>query len=324
MTDNEKLCLTAESLVKDGNNLVAHIRENRISPSTLGAVTLWNLTVFPDEEEELGETGRRQMHLILGRREDGSIITLRFQGALSDALSFFALEDWPSDMKDVLQDKRTVIDKLKEAPLALLNRGVQAIRPEPKMLGEMISGKSFYPDILRPLPIRDRIEHALRTFKLDRIYREALERPGRGKTPGASRAMQVAEHFVNDLKSLLVYESDPGLLAYYDTRQMVNEWLAKRGDEKTYGGRPTSKGNAFYYYKQAMKYGDLDAAQRYLNKYYELGGSLKSRLQSVKYAHPMSSISGMKRIAFRQSLTSKQDVTLQRALEWYNKTYKGG
>ena len=37
MTDNEKLCLTAESLVKDGNNLVAHIRENRISPSTLGA-----------------------------------------------------------------------------------------------------------------------------------------------------------------------------------------------------------------------------------------------------------------------------------------------
>ena len=69
---------------------------------------------------------------------------------------------------------------------------------------------------------------------------------------------------------------------------------------------------------------DLDAAQRYLNKYYELGGSLKSRLQSVKYAHPMSSISGMKRIAFRQSLTPAQEATLQRALEWYNKTYKGG
>lgn len=288
----------------------------------MGAVMLWNMTVFPDEEDELGETGRRQMHLILGRREDGSIITLRFQGALSDALSFFGLEDWPDDMKDVLKGKQTVIDKLKEVPLALLNRGVQSIRPEPKMLGEMISGKSFYPDIMRPLPIRDRLEHALRTFKLDKIYRAALERPGRGKTPGAPRAIQIAEHFVNDLKSLFAYGSDPGLLAYYDTRQLIFEWLAKQGDEKRFGGRPTKKGNAFYYYKQAMKYGDLDAAQRYLKKYYELGGTPRSKLQSVKFAHPLSSISKMKRVAFRQSLNPAEEAKCKRALDWYNKTYR--
>ncbi len=288
----------------------------------MGAVILWNLTMFPDEEEELGESGRRQMHLILGRREDGTIITLRFQGALSDALSFFALEDWPSDMKDVLEGKHTVLDKLKEVPIALLNRGVQSIRPEPKMLGEMISGKSFYPDILRPMPIRDRIEHALRTFKLDRIYREALERPGRGKTPDASRAQQVAEHFIGDLRTLFVYEADPGLLAYYDVRNMVFEWLAKQGDEKRYGGKPTKKGNAFYYYKQALKYGDLDAAQRYLKKYYELGGTVKSRMQSMKYAHPLSSIPTLKRVGFRQSLTPAEQVTFGRALTWYNKTYR--
>lgn len=287
----------------------------------MGAVMLWNMMVFPDEEEELGETGRRQLHIILGRREDGSIITLRFQGALSDALSFFGLEDWPADMKDVLKGKRTVVDKLKEVPLALLNRGVQAIRPEPKMLGEIISGKSFYPDVTRPLPIRDRVEHVLRTFKLDRVYREALERPGRGKTPGASRTQQVVEHFASDLKSLLVYESDPGLLAYYDTRQMVNDWLAKIGDEKYYGGTPTKKGNAFYYYKQAMKYGDLAAAEKYLKKYYALGGTYKSRLRSIKYAHPLSSISGMKKIAFQRSLSPKQQDVFKRALMWYKKTY---
>jgi hypothetical protein len=51
-----------------------------------GAVMLWNMLMFPDEEDELGDAGRRQLHIILGRRDDGTTITLRFQGALSDAL----------------------------------------------------------------------------------------------------------------------------------------------------------------------------------------------------------------------------------------------
>lgn len=305
-----------------GKKLVLSATKMALRASMLmGAVMLWNLTMFPDEEEELGESGRRQMHIILGRREDGSIITLRFQGALSDALSFFGLEDWPADMKDLLEGKRTVGEKLKEVPLALLNRGVQAIRPEPKMLGEMISGKAFYPDVTRPLPIRDKIEHLLRTFKLDRIYREALERPGRGKTEGASKLQQVAEHFIDDLKSLLVYESDPGLMAYYDARKMAFDWLAKTGDEKRFGGRPTKKGNAFYYYKQALKYGDPDAAQRYLKKYYELGGTRKGRILSIKYAHPLSSIPKMKRNMFRASLDAKQQERFVLALQWYSRTY---
>ncbi|MDQ3250623.1 MAG: hypothetical protein M3Q45_15635, partial [Chloroflexota bacterium] len=41
-----------------------------------GAVTLWNKTKFPDEERDLGDQ-RRQLHLILGRRADGTVRTLR-------------------------------------------------------------------------------------------------------------------------------------------------------------------------------------------------------------------------------------------------------
>lgn len=132
---------------------------------------------------------------------------------------------------------------------------------------------------------------------------------------------QADRHFVDDLKSIFEQEGS-GLLAYYEVRQMVFEWLAKQGEEeKRFGGKPTKKGNAFYYYKQAMKYGDLDAAQRYLKKYYEIGGEKRPTIESIKYAHPLSSVPGMKRIAFRQSLTTRQNDIFKKALEWHD-TYR--
>ena len=66
------------------------------------AVQLFNHLFWPDEEEELGEVGRRQLHLILGRQADGTVLSLRFQGALSDALSWFNLHDFPEDVREHL------------------------------------------------------------------------------------------------------------------------------------------------------------------------------------------------------------------------------
>ena len=278
----------------------------------MGAVLLWNMTVFPDEEEELGEAGRRQLHIILGRREDGTIITLRFQGALSDALSFFGLEDWPDDIKDVAQGKQTVLDKLKDATLALLNRAVHSIRPDATMMGEVISGRKFYPEVTRPMPIRDTAEHVLKLFKLDHVYDYIAGKPKRGNT--------VAEHMAHDLAQLFVYESDPGEQAYYDTRKMVFDWLAKQGDERP-SATPTKRGNALYYYRRALKFGDLQAAEKYLEKYYEMGGRPKYLKKSIEMAHPLSSISKSKRLRFRQSLKPDQEETLGRALDWYHTTY---
>src|SRR3990172_11318842 len=67
-------------------------------------VNLWNSTFFPEEEREIGMSGRRQLHLILppGRRSDGTVFTIRLQGALSEDLSWFGLEDFPHDFIDVI------------------------------------------------------------------------------------------------------------------------------------------------------------------------------------------------------------------------------
>jgi DNA repair protein RadC len=279
----------------------------------MGAVLLYNLLAHKDEWEELGEAKRRQMHLILGRREDGTIQTIRFQGALSDALAFFGLEDWPADISDVVKGKASIQEKLIEAPEAFATKVISGIRPEPKLLFEGLTKEQLYPDPFRPRPVRDTLEHVLRAFSLDSIYRMAAGKPGRGAT--------MANHFLSDIKSLLVYTSDPGEQAYYDTRKMVFDWLEDTGVERP-SGKPTKRSNALYYYRQALKYGDLQAAKRYLEKYYQMGGTSRTLRSSIKRAHPLASVPVRKRYNFRQSLSPAQSERLKMALKWYERMYK--
>ena len=277
-------------------------------------VQLWNMLLFPDEEKEFGEAGRRQLHLILGRRSDGTIRSVRFQGALSDTLSFFGLEDFPDDIKDLAKGKKTPLDMMKEAGIAFVTRGIHALRPEPKMLFETLTGQTTFPDPFSPRPIRDTTEHILRTFSLDKIYKRLIGRPGRGKN--------MAEHFMADLQSLVLYNSDPGEQAYYDARKMVIDYKEKIGEESG-GGKPTNKGNALYYYKQALKYGDFKAAERYLyDYYYKYGGTTTGLKRSITMAHPLSGVKKMQRHKFRKSLTAKEAEKLERAIKWYREVYQ--
>jgi hypothetical protein len=277
-----------------------------------GAVMMFNSLVWPDELEELGPAKRRQMHLILGRRDDGSIITLRFQGAFSDALSWFAKEDLPEDIKDLVGGKSTIQEQLADIPKAILNKGVGGLRPDAKMLFETLTGDSLYPDALAPRPIRDKVENVLKTFKLDLFYRKAMGRPGRGK--------DVAEHLFNDILGLVTYTTEPGVQAYYDTRRVVFDWKDKHGLESG-GGSPTKKGNALYYYRQALKYGDLKAAKKYLQKYYDLGGTKQGKATSIRMAHPLSGIRKKDRFKFKKEMRPAEKKRLEQAMDWYQKTY---
>ncbi len=106
--------------------------------------------------------------------------------------------------------------------------------------------------------------------------------------------------------------------AYYDTRKAVFKWRDKHGLESG-GGKPTKKGNALYYYRQVMKYGDLPAAKRYLLKYYELGGTPKGLRTSIKMAHSLAGIKKADR--FRKGLTPAEKKRLELALAWYRRAH---
>ena len=275
-------------------------------------VNLWNRTIFPDEERELGEQGRRQLHLILGRRDDGSILTLRFQGALSDALAWFGAEDFPQDVRDMAERRKTMWQWFAEAPVEAANKVFQGIRPEVKALIEFLTGRSTWPDFTRGRPIRDPIEHVSRTFSADWIYRALRGMPRRGDT--------FMGKLVEDLMSTALYTSDPGEASYYAIRSWANEYAEKHHAGKP-AVEPTTRGNALYYYKQALKYGDVKAAYRYLDKYQELGGTPRGIKISIKLAHPLGGLQIRFRKPFMRSLTPDQKETYNMAVKWYRETY---
>ncbi|MBZ0158384.1 MAG: strawberry notch C-terminal domain-containing protein [Alphaproteobacteria bacterium] len=272
-----------------------------------GLVMLWNSTFFPDEEEELGRGGRKQLHLILGRTEDGSIRSLRFQGALSDALSWFGLENYPQDFKDVRSGKVPFSKKLAEAARAPVNKVVQSFRPFEKGAYEIATGKAVYPDVFSPRPVRDKAEHAFRMLALDAPYRWLAGKPSRGADVEA--------------EGVLLYRTDPGEAAYYDTVNHIRDFLKEKGYEPP-DVSPTKKSNVLYHYKQAKRYKDKAAAEKYKAEYLSLGGKKEDLLKSYKKTEPIAFLPLKYRAAFLASLDAEDRAVYHRARTWWESVYR--
>ena len=271
-----------------------------------GLVNIWNHTMFPEEEARLGDVHRRQLHIIVGNRSDGTVRTIRFQGALSDALSWLGAEDLPSDIRDVAEGRSTIGEKAEEALLAPVQKLVSASRPIVKTLGEALLGRSLYPDITNPRVIRDPFQHVARTFSVDAVYNFAVGKPTRGLS--------------NEVSKLLFYDSDPGEAAYNSIRTIAFKWLDKH-DIGSSGFIPSKKANAIYYYKMALKYGDEQAANKFLREYVKLGGDLESMNKSVVRSAPLGFMTKWQQDLFLMNLSKQDEEVANRAYEWYVKTF---
>ena len=271
------------------------------------AVSAFNNLAHPDEEDKLSSTVRGQLHLILGTTSDNKTMTLRFSGAFSDVLAWAGLEDYPESFKKLQAGRMDAKEMLKKMALATPNKLVNAASPFTKLAGELMAGKSIYPDMTKPAPIRDRAEHAARFLSLDEEYRALAGKPGKG--------------YLNSLKNLLVYESDPGEQAYHDIRQQVGRFLEKHGREQT-AAEPTERSKALYYFRQAMKYRDREAVDKYKADYLKAGGKPENLYQSIKRAHPLAGMPLQMRQQFMHSLTAQDRENIKFAVDWYKQAYR--
>jgi len=270
------------------------------------AVSLWNKLLFPDEDQELRDQGRQQLHIIWGRDDDGLIRTWRVEGAFSALLSWGGLQNWINDAHDVIAGDVAIADKLADTAWAVPNKAWQMWDPFSKMAYELLTGRQTYPDIRRPRPIRDKAEHAASLFALDWLWQEVTGKPA----PPHKWTTR-----------FLFYRTDPGEAAYFDIRGRLATWKATQPGGERGPGDPSAQENALYYYHRAVQWGDDDAAERWLEAYYERGGTPKGIKQSEARGSPLGSLSEKDQKAFMAELTDKEQETLAIAEDWYAGLY---
>jgi hypothetical protein len=90
-------------------------------------------------------------------------------------------------------------------------------------------------------------------------------------------------------------------------------------DNTIYGQTP--KSNALYYMKTAIRYKDKDAALKYLDDYFENGGTAKGVTQSIAMLNPLYGYTSKDSIekgqAFVNSLSSDEKDKLRIAINYY-------
>lgn len=278
--------ITADDAIpkKAGKLLVKGLMVNMLG---LLLVT-WNRLVKREEDDELPPSVRNVPHLTLGKIGD-DVYSFRQLGSFSEILEWLGFEDYKWTKEDLV---------------APVDKAWGMITPFVKLPIELVSGLNFYPSLAQPRAIRDRWEHFFNSFGLDDVYREVVGKPTKG---------------IGDIaKGSTVYTYDYKESAYYEILDLKYNF---QGDEGGDIYKPDKKANALYYMKTAIRYKDKEAALKYLDEYFENGGTGKGIAQSISMLNPMYGFTGKetaaKGEAFVASLSEDDKEKLKIAQRYY-------
>jgi hypothetical protein len=151
--------------------------------------------------------------------------------------------------------------------------------------------------------------HLARHLGLENEYIEISGLPSKG--------------YEQSLKHFLLYSTDPGQASYSEIMDAKRRYMAREG-KGAEGFWLTPKGLALYNLKLALRYGDDKAYEKYMAEYYDLGGTARGIRESIDRMHPLSGLSREDRRKFKSSLSDDQLNRLDKAMDFYNDTLRGG
>ncbi len=266
------------------------------------ALQVWNNTMFPDEEEDLGEEQKSSPHIIFGRDEEGNVLYFNRIGALGDLLEWFGLDKAPKHVDSWFKGEKSLPEIAQEMAQSPVNVIAQGITPHVKVPVEFVTRRSLFPNIFAPGTIRDQGLYLARHFGLEHEYIALRKLPSKG--------------YENALKNLILYSSDPGQASYHEIQEAKKGWLEKQG-KGAEGFWLTPKGNALYNIKLAIRYEDREAMERYMAEYFALGGTKKGIKESIERMKPLSGLSEKDKKEFLKSLNEDQKNRLIKANEYF-------
>lgn len=272
-----------------------------------GLMSVWNNLIMGDEEDELDEFQKAQMHIVLGRNDAGEIITLRTQGAFSDALGWFGLGDMGKAIKNYQLGRGDFLDIVAAPPKAVVNRLATSLSPVINVPIEAATGRKLWPNVFEPRQIPDRWRNFWSTFSLENEYDQFTQSP----TRGYGRSWQEA----------VVYRRDPGEIAYNEARGIAYEWLERERGQEFAGGFKSPRSDAYRKYRTAMKYGDESAAEQAWSELAKLQTTTGDVDGMLKRAAPLGPLAVKDRQEFVEQLTDEEYTVFQRAQEWYEGTF---
>jgi len=291
-------------------------------------VTAWNKLMFPDEEKELRLANTRGMQFIISKTDAGKIITIPIIGAFYDAIDFFGVPDMGEDIEMILNGTAPVKGLKgmgKKMLLTPVDKLVQGANPFIKGAAELVFGQTVYPSVRQPRPIHDKGEYLSRFLSVQDTYNYIMDKPQRKPFFSFDR-----------LSKMVIQELDPKEIAYYGFRKKVSEF---KGIKNTGAPKDKEKSEALYNFGLAIRYGKVPQADKYLKKYYSLGGTPKDLMKSIKQRDPLSGLDKIERkdilgskisnvrgildgaeprTEFGKSLTPADIKRLRMAIEYYN------
>jgi hypothetical protein len=268
----------------------------------------WNHSMYPEEEESLSEREQSRPHIILGRDDEGNVISFNRIGALGDFLEWFGLDAAPRHVSDWLRGKRTLKEIANDMAQAGPNVIAQSITPLAKIPPEVATRRALYPNIFEPRTIRDRGAHVAAGLGLTDEYAAIFGKPSRG--------------YAKSLTQALIYKTDPLMAAYSSISEEKFRFL-KRIGKFGEGFWLTPRGDALYNYKLSLKFRDKEAADKYLKEYVALGGTEKGMQTSLNRMHPLGGLSRADRVEFETSLDEEDKQKLKLAIQFYKESLIG-
>lgn len=288
----------------------------RVGVFTLKAHMLWamlaafNNAFFPDDEEELDDQQRRRIHILGPSEDENTIRYFNRLGSLQEVLEWFGLDDWPYDVMDFLNGRRTLEEIAYDSVSSMPNKIINASRADIKAGAELLARQQFFPEAFKPRAIRDRGLHVARSLGLESLYRTMTDLPRRSSE--------------TEVLNLVSYRVDVREANYRDLYDEVNRWLERRGESKI-NFHFDEKSNALYNLKLSYRLGDEKAQQVWLERYIVAGGDINGMRQGFERLQPLAGLTNEQRTQYLNSIAGSKrgQRRLVQAIRWYSEVLIG-